>query len=262
MWMAVKRGIIVVIGLILQILLSLSVYLFLGKYVPVIGAIYGIISILLVLAIIKRSKRLSSDLPWIIIIMLFPIVGALLYIIIASNLYRSKILKKINKNIEDGKKYLIQDKEIKQEIDDNTYNQLKYISNYAGFPAYNRTQVEYYSLGDTAYPKMLEELKKAKKFIFMEYFIIAKGQMWQGIYDILKEKAKEGLDVRVMYDDLGSMALLDTKFPKELEKDGIKCISFNKLKPFAGVFMNNRDHRKMMIIDGHTVFSGGINIAD
>ena len=86
--------------------------------------------------------------------------------------------------------------------------------------------------------------------------------MWQEILDILKEKANSGLDVRVLYDDMGSFAMLPSNYPKLLEKYGIKCMQFNKLSPFAGIIMNNRDHRKMMIIDGHTAFSGGINISD
>ena len=121
MAMAIKRGLIVVLGLILQILLSLSVLLFLGKYVALIETIYSIISILLVLAIIKESRSLSSDLPWIIIMMLFPIIGALLYIIIGRNLYKSKTLKSINKNIELSSKYLTQDEKITNEIEKNNY---------------------------------------------------------------------------------------------------------------------------------------------
>ena len=118
-------------------------------------------------------------------------------------------------------------------------------------------EINYYSLGDDVYPVMLEELKKAKKFIFIEYFIINNGTMWQEILDILKEKANSGLDVRVLYDDMGSFAMLPSNYPKLLGKYGIKCMQFNKLSPFAGIIMNNRDHRKMMIIDGHTAFSGG-----
>lgn len=262
MAMAVKRGIIVGIGLIIQILLSLSVLLFLGKYIAIIELFYAILSILLVLAIVKESKSLSSDLPWIIIIMLFPIVGALLYVVIGGNLHRSKILKKINKQIEYSKKYLIQDKEILKEINKFDYDKLKYITNYAGFPVTKNNDLTYYHLGELAYKDMLEELKKAKNFIFMEYFIINNGVMWQGILDILEEKAKEGLDVRVIYDDMGCISMLPSNYPKFLETKGIKCIAFNELKPFLGVIMNNRDHRKMMIIDGHTVFSGGINISD
>ena len=111
-------------------------------------------------------------------------------------------------------------------------------------------------------PELLKELKKAKKFIFLEYFIINRGTMWNGILEILKEKANEGLDVRVMYDDMGSIAMLPEHYDKELAKYNIKCISFNKLSPFKGILMNNRDHRKMTIIDGKVAFSGGVNLSD
>ena len=194
--------------------------------------------------------------------MLFPLIGTLLYIILSNNMKRSKVLKSINENIENGQKYLIQDEFIKKEIDNKNLGQLKYISEFAGFPVTKNNEINYYSLGDDVYPVMLEELKKAKKFIFIEYFIINNGTMWQGILDILKEKANSGLDVRVLYDDMGSVAMLPSNYPKLLGKYGIKCMQFNKLSPFAGIIMNNRDHRKMMIIDGHTAFSGGINISD
>lgn len=262
MAMAIKRIIIVGLGVIIQIVLSLSILLFLGKYVALIEFLYAVFSILLVLAIVKESKSLSSDLPWIIIIMMFPIVGALLYAIIGRNWHKSKILKSINKHIDDSKKYLIQDINIKEDIDKNNYDKLKYITDYAGFPVTKNNELKYYGLGELAYKDMLLELKKAKKFIFMEYFIINNGKMWQGILDILEEKAKDGLDVRVMYDDMGCVAMLPSHYPKLLEKKGIKCVAFNELNPFLGIIMNNRDHRKMTIIDGHTAFSGGINISD
>ncbi len=262
MWLAIKRGSVVIVGLLLQILLTLFIYLKLGEYIQIIQILYGIISILIVLAIIKNSKRLSSDLIWIIIIMLFPIIGTLLFIILKSNRNNSKILKNINKNISEGQKYLVQDENITKEIKEKNLGQLRYINEFAGFPITKNNEIKYYPLGDDVFPVMLEELKKAEKFIFIEYFIINKGQMWQQIVDILKEKVKQGVDVRVMYDDMGSVTMLPTSFPKELEKDGIKCVLFNKLSPFSGIIMNHRDHRKMMIIDGHTVFSGGINISD
>ncbi len=262
MWLAIKRGSVVLIGLLLQILLSLFIYLKLGEYIQIIQVLYGIISVLIVLAIIKNSKRLSSDLIWILTIMLFPIVGTLLFIILNKNRNNSKILKNINNNINEGQKYLVQDENIKKEIQEKNLGQLRYINEFAGFPVTKNNEVKYYQLGDEVFPVMLEELKKAEKFIFMEYFIINKGEMWGKIVDILKEKVKQGVDVRVMYDDMGSVAMLPTSFPKELEKDGIKCVLFNKLSPFSGIIMNHRDHRKMTIIDGHTVFSGGINISD
>ena len=170
MKMALKRGVIVAIGVILQLLLTLFVYLCLGKYIKIIGLFYSILSIIIVLFIIKNSKRLSSDFPWIIFIMLFPIIGSLLYVIIGRNIHRSKLLKSINKNINYANKYLHQDEMILNEIEKKEYTDLKYISSFAGFPVTKNNKVNYYKIGEDAYKVMLKELKKAKKFIFFEYF--------------------------------------------------------------------------------------------
>ena len=190
--------------------------------------------------------------------MLFPIVGALLYIVIGGNLHKSKVLKAIKQSEEKGNKYFIQNEKIKKEVESQNNGKI----NYLNFPVTKNNNINYYKLGELAYPEMLKELKNAKKFIFLEYFIIKNGTMWSEILKILEEKAKEGLDVRLIYDDMGCIAFLPTSYPKQMEEKGIKCIAFNKLNPFLGVIMNNRDHRKMMIIDGKTVFSGGMNLAD
>lgn len=194
--------------------------------------------------------------------MLFPIVGALLYIVIGGNLHKSKVLKAIKQSEEKGNKYFIQDEKIKKEIESQNNGKINYLMNYLNFPVTKNNNINYYKLGELAYPEMLKELKNAKKFIFLEYFIIKNGTMWSEILKILEEKAKEGLDVRLIYDDMGCIALLPTSYPKQMKEKGIKCIAFNKLNPFLGVIMNNRDHRKMMIIDGKAVFSGGMNLAD
>lgn len=259
---AIRRGIVVGIGIVLQILLSLMVLLFFSSRIAWIEAAYRILGVLLVLAIVKRSRRLSADLPWIIIILVFPIIGALLYVIIGNNLRRSQTMKRILRSTEENAHYLKPDKEAQRLIEAHELDQLKYLTDCAGFPATLGNDVKYYPLGDDVYPVMLEALEKAEKFIFMEYFIIRKGQLWQSFLDILERKAREGVDVRVVYDDLGSLAMLPKNYPKELEARGIKCFAFNRLGPVQGVMMNNRDHRKMTIIDGHTVFSGGINLAD
>ena len=109
---------------------------------------------------------------------------------------------------------------------------------------------------------MVKELKKAEKFIFFEYFIVKHGKMWDTILEILTQKVKDGVEVRVMYDDMGCIGTLKSSYPKKLEGLGIKCVVFNHLNPLAGVIMNNRDHRKILIIDGKVAFSGGINISD
>ena len=260
MSIAIKRGIIVVLGLGLQILLSFSIYMFLIEHIAFINIFFSIISILLVLAIIKNSKNYSYTLPWIIILVWFPLIGSILYIILGRNKNKSKVLKSIVKSDKESKKYLIQDSKIKEQFKENS--RIKYISDFAGFPVTTNNEINYYPIGEEAFVAMLEELKKAEKFIFLEYFIINQGEMWNSILEVLEEKAKKGVDVRVMYDDLGCLPTLDSSYPKQLEKKKIKCVVFNKLKPFAGVIMNNRDHRKILVIDGKVAFSGGINIAD
>lgn len=262
MRMAIKRGIVVVIGVLLQIFLSVFVLLVFGQKIAFIESFYSILSVLIVLGIIKESKSLSKDLPWIIIIMVFPIIGALLYVVIGGNFKKSKVLKNINKSELEGKKYLVQDKSIKKEIEKQNNGKLKYLMNYLGFPVTKNNEIKYYPFGELAYKDMIDELKQAKKFIFLEYFIIKKGKMWDEILNILEQKASEGIEVRLIYDDMGCIAFLPANYPKKIEEKGIKCIAFNKLNPFLGVILNNRDHRKMMIIDGKTVFSGGMNIAD
>ena len=257
---ALERGIIIVIGILLQVLLTLLVYLFLISKLVVIHVVYDIIGLILILYLIKNSKNYSFTLPWIIILLLFPLIGTLLYIILGRNKFRSKTLKKIRLHERESKYYFIQDKKIKQLYKDNS--KLKYISEYSKFPVTTNNKIDYYPLGEIAFKEMLSELKKAEKFIFFEYFIVNHGKMWDSILKILKQKAAEGVDVRVMYDDLGCMALLPKNYPKELEKMGIKCVCFNRLSAFAGVIMNNRDHRKILVIDGKVAFSGGINISD
>lgn len=260
MQMAVKRAIVVIIGLVGQISLSLLTYLYFIEHVAMINIIFTIIGILLTLTLIKNSKNYSYTLPWIILLITFPLVGTLIYIIIGRNKNNSKILKSIVKSEKESKKYLVQDDEIRDEYKENS--KIRYLSDFCGYPVTKNNDIKYYPIGEEVFKAMLEELRKAEKFIFLEYFIVKHGKMWNSILQILEEKAKKGVDVRVMYDDFGSVATLKETYPKELEKKGIKCIAFNRLNAVAGVIINNRDHRKILVIDGKVAFSGGINIAD
>ena len=260
MSMVIKRGVVVVIGLLLQILLFLFIYLFFREQSFLFSIIYQLFGFVIVFWIIKNSRNLSFDLPWLIIILLFPLVGTLLYLIIGYNKRKSRTMKKILSNEKNINNYLVQDESIKKEIKDNS--SIRYITDYLGYPVTANNDVEYYPLGELAFKEMLKEVKKAKKFIFLEYFIIAHGKMWDSLLEVLKEKASQGVEIRVMYDDLGSVSTLHPSYPKELKEYGIECIVFNKLSPLSGIIMNNRDHRKILVIDGKVAFSGGINIAD
>lgn len=262
MFTAVKRFMFVLIGLLMQLGFAIYIRLFFANNVMIINLCYTVISVLIVLAILKDSTHLSNDIPWIILILLFPIFASILLITLGKNYSRSKLMKSIVKEEKANEKYLIQDKKVTEKINNDNLDNLKYISEVAKYPVSTNNKIEYYDMGDKFYDAYLEELKKAKKFIFLEYFIINRGEMWDSILEILKEKASKGVDVRIMYDDIGSIMVLTPKYPKELEKYGIKCIPFNILTPFVGLFMNNRDHRKITIIDGEVAFSGGVNLSD
>lgn len=255
---AIKRVVIIGIGIVSQFIIYLLFYMFLIDKLWLVNIIFSLFQIILIVYLIKYSVNYSVTLPIIIVILIFPIVGTLMCFIIAKNKKHSKVLKNIKRLENESKKYLVNTYKVSSNVNSNSLN---YISN-AGFPISNNSDVTYYSLGEIAFDAIIEELKKAKSFIFIEYFIISKGIMWNRILDILKDKVKEGVEIRVMYDDAGCLATLDKSYNRELENLGIKCVVFNKLGPVSGVIMNNRDHRKILIIDGLVAFSGGINLSD
>ncbi len=261
----IGRTVIVLLMMLLELSTIYFLYRFFDEKVVWIEQILHIIGIFLVLFIVKNSKHLSSDLIWIIGITIFPIFGTLLYLVLGANLLTSKTFKAIISSTKNSAKYYKQDERVFENLEKaapEIKGQFNYISKTAGYPFYENSGFDYYGLGDDGFPTMLKELKKAKKFIFIEYFIIEEGEMWSSILKILEEKALQGVDVRVMYDDAGSFFTLSIEYAKELEEKGIKCVPFNRINPIVGVIMNNRDHRKIMVIDGKVAFTGGINIAD
>lgn len=258
---------VVIVGLMIAI--QLSVFLFLlikfSHYSAIISMIGTIISALVVLWIINKNDNPAYKLAWIIPILIFNIAGGVLYLILGNKQPSKGMRLRLEKVHKKTSKYLKQNEQILEEIDkeDKTVlGHVNYINTAAGYPMHKNTEVKYYKVGEENYKDLIKELKKAKKYIFMEYFIIEEGKMWNNILDILEQKAKEGLDVRLMYDDMGCVNLLPYAYDKILEKKGIKCIAFNPFKPLLSLAMNNRDHRKITVIDGHTGFTGGINLAD
>ena len=254
---------IVMVGLEAQVILGLVRWF--GSVAAWIGAVLQVVSVLLVLYIIKNSRHLSSDMMWIILILLAPVPGAALWLFLAGNLFSSRTFRSLVKTTGSSRRYYRQDPDVLEKAEQASpelRGQFRYIAKDAGFPFYENTGFDYYGLGDEGYPVMLEELRKAKSFIFLEYFIIEEGEMWNGILEILEEKAKQGVDVRVLYDDLGSFFTLSAFYAKQLEEKGIRCVPFNRINPILGIIMNHRDHRKIMVIDGKVAFSGGVNLAD
>ena len=227
--------------------------------------VLSLASVVIVLNIINHSKHLSQDLLWIVLVMLSPVLGTAIYLMLGANMFLSRTYRSIMQEEKRAKEYYVQDQETMQDFSDDAPNmrgQVRYIAESAGYPIYRNTGFEYYPSGEAGLSDMLNELEKAEKFIFLEYFIIEEGVFWDAILCILKKKVKEGVEVRVMYDDFGSITTLNADYSEQLEKEGIKCVTFNRMNPVINVIMNHRDHRKIMVIDGKVAFSGGINLAD
>ena len=223
------------------------------------------LSIIIVFIIINNKSNPSYKIAWIVPVMIFPIFGGLFYLLYGGNkLSTREKLKMVIQNIEMINS-LKQDDEIIKKIGDKSIyakNQSEYILNYAKCPVYNNTETTYFKIGEEKFEALLRELKKAEKFIFLEYFIIQEGKMFNSILEILEEKAKQGVDVRLIYDDVGCIVTLPHNYKNTLEAKGIKCRVFNPIKPFFTRRLNNRDHRKIVVIDGDVGFTGGINLAD
>lgn len=238
----------------------------LTPYIAPIETAVRLFGVLIVFSIINLSRHLSSDMMWIVLIVSFPIPGTLLYIFLSGlGMMNTKTWKGIRQETEKAQNYYVQDASTLQKAIQDTESlcgQPEYISKHAGFPVYINTGYEYYPLGEIGYLSMLNALETAEEFIFLEYFIIEEGLMWNSILEILKGKAASGLDVRVLYDDMGSIHTLSTGYAKELETYGIKAMAFNRINPLINGIMNHRDHRKILVIDGKTAFTGGINLAD
>ena len=256
--------------LIILILLEAAFLYGLIKYVPAawltnIEAVLRIFSLIVVLLIISYSRHLSSDMMWIVVILVAPVGGILIWLFLeVMDRFDSKIYKDIHKETDAAKTYFKQDPVVYEAAlkDTDLSGQYRYLHDSAGFAVYPNTGFQYYGLGELGWKAMLDDLRQAKEFIFLEYFIIEPGTMWDAIHAILKDKAADGVVVRVLYDDMGSLNTLPGNYWKSLKSEGIDAVAFNRIHPFINGIMNHRDHRKIMVIDGKIAYSGGINLAD
>lgn len=224
-----------------------------------------VIAIVVVLIIVNKWVNPVNKLSWTFLILLSPILGLLVYFLFG----RSGLTKGTQRRMDAVNRevvvHLTRDEaaeESLKEQDLSVYNQSKYINDYAGFPLYRNTATKYYECGEDMFTDMLDALRKAEHFIFLEYFIINEGYMFQTIVDILEQKVKDGVEVRLIYDDVGCVSTLPPQYYKKLQAKGIKCAAFNPFRPIISVVMNNRDHRKIFVVDGKVGFTGGINLAD
>ncbi len=236
-----------------------------GNYFPQFYGFTTMLSIVVVIFIATGPQKSAYKIAWIIPIILFPIFGGLFYLMLGNFRTSGRMKRKMQQLKVHGESSLVSSASVLQEldqIDQHAANQARYIQNYASYPMYKHSHSHFFALGELAFESMLEELSKAERYIFLEYFIIEEGIMWNQILDILVQKVKDGVDVRLIYDDVGCLFKLPHRYDKKLEALGIKTERFHPLTPMLTTTVNYRDHRKILIIDGHTGFTGGINLAD
>ena len=225
--------------------------------IPVLSAIIAII-------IINKDGSPAYKISWIVPIAAFPLFGTVLYIIFHFNLRSTKATNAIRHSLDVTKSYTETDHLLRDCISMNKHisGLSRYIETTGGYPSYSETSAKYYSMGDYAYENILDKLKKAEDFIFVEFFIITPGIFWNSILDILIDKALAGVEVRLLYDDIGCMNTLPKGYASRLRSFGIKVLTFARVTPFFSTSYNNRDHRKIIVVDGKYAFSGGLNLAD
>lgn len=259
-----SRYVSAAIFILLEFVLLVAAFIFLYRYKLPITILGWIFHFVILLYLINRDEIPELNITWLLILFLLPVVGAFVFVLLSSDRPNKKQYELYKKAANELKPYLEQTNriEVLQNEDADAFVQANYLYNVAKMPCFNYTGTTYYPIGEDFNIALVDDLKKAEKFIFMEYFIVQEGKMWDPIHDILKEKAAHGVSVYFMYDDFGCIPTLPEQYYKQLCNEGIHCIPGNKFTPILSHIHNNRDHRKITVIDGKIGFTGGINLAD
>ena len=235
------------------------------QYSGVIKTIFDVIGAAAIIYIINCEENPAFKLAWMLPVCVFPVFGVSLYLFFMLNPGNRALQKALNVRVDETKPFLQTEYRIIEKLkkeDSGIRNLGRYIQKYNHFPTYDHTKVSFLSSGERKYEDLMRELKKAEKFIFIEYFIINRGKVWDSVLEVLEEKAAQGVEVRVMYDGMCSLVALPHNYPKELRKKGLKAKAFSPIKPLLSTHQNNRDHRKILVIDGKVAYNGGVNLAD
>lgn len=256
-----RRVLTVIPAAAVQALWILLLVKWLSPYAAYITLALSVAAVLLVLFIIIKRDETAYKILWLLVILTVPVAGALLYLLFGNRRTARPLRKRLRRVQEAGQPAPLPCGGTPFEGEKRMEQTVRWLEHKTGYPLMRAKDVRYYPLGDAMYPDMLTDLRAAKKTIYLEYFIIEPGEMWQSIVDILAQKVREGLDVRVMYDDLGSISTFNFSNALALEKLGIRCATFNPLLALKGT-ANYRDHRKMLIVDDAVAYSGGVNLAD
>lgn len=261
---SIDRLIFVALAVSLQVLWIVVQVIRLNEYSGIISSVMGLLSLVVVLRIYATYNSAYKTI-WIMLIMEFPVLGLCLFLLFGHPNVSNKMRKRIKKIDAGLDSFLKQNQKVVEKLkNDNpaAANLAYYIHRYGRYPIYQNTGTEFYSEAAEGLSAQKEELKNARKFIFMEYHAIEDKESFGAVKEILVQKAKEGVEVRILYDDVGSIGFINPAFVRNMEAEGIQCRVFNPIIPILNIFMNNRDHRKITVIDGKVGFTGGYNLAN
>ena len=268
----IEIGVFIVVQFFLDDILVLimgefnfDVYFTVAIIYLVLKVIVFIVAFIIFFRIINKQEDPEFKIPWIVGMLLMPFFFSVLFLIFGNHGLRKRDKRLILANREAYDEYCRiskkREERYKQELD-RAVGAFNYINNTTGLFATKHNKVTYYKNGESFFPAFLEGLKQAKEFIFMEFFIISDGKEWSAVQEVLKEKAKEGVEIKIIYDDMGCSGTISSRTPKILKEFGIECLKFHPFRPILSGVYNNRDHRKIVIVDHQMAFTGGINLAD
>ena len=227
-----------------------------------LNGLLNALSALIILYLVRKDENSAYKVGWIALIGFLPLLGGALYLAFGNKRPAKRLRLKMQAVDDAHKKDLAPQPDNTAALDARALGQCRYLERYGPYPAWQNTRTQYFACGEAMYPQLLADLEKAEKTIFLEFFIVSKGQMWDGVEKILRRKAAQGVDVRLIYDDFGSLLGLPSDFVIRMERAHIRCIPFNPVVPLLSLVMNHRDHRKIVVIDGKVAYTGGINLAD
>ncbi len=257
----VVTGTVILIQLVWVLLISLGV----SNISVFVNITVRLIGLIMIIYIIGTDSNSSAKMTWILVLAFVPAFGAPLFMLFGNKYPGRSFHKRITETNDRLKKHLIFRSEYLNEMEishPQITGKFRYLEHHCGFPVYKNTDMKYYPVGENLFEDMMRDLKSAEKYIFLEYFIIDDGKMWDEILSVLCKKAEQGVDVRIIYDDVGCVSTLPSNFPLQMQKHGIQVIAFNRFIPIVFAVMNHRDHRKITVVDGVIAYTGGVNIAD
>lgn len=257
-----NRLTIVLAAIAVQLTYFIMLILRLSAYAHWVNISFRTLTVLMIAYIIWQDRNPAYKIGWIVFMALFPEVGAVLFIVFGARMPSRGIRRRLARQEALHKNDFLQVEPLDMLGENRERSTARYVAEHGAYPLWDHTMSKYYPVGEKLFDDMVEDLKKAEHFIFIEYFIISKGTLWDEIFQILKEKASQGVDIRIIYDDVGSMHKLPRHFSRQLQDAGIQVMDFNTMKPIVSLVYNNRDHRKIMVIDGYIGYSGGVNISD